>query len=70
MHETAKSVCILNNRGGIMYGLIISLCFIIFGLDVCLMVSKKTFTTDSERELADQEQMEYLKKLNRKSKYR
>lgn len=53
-----------------MYGLIISLCFIIFGLDVCLMVSKKTFTTDSERELADQEQMEYLKKLNRKSKYR
>lgn len=52
-----------------MYGLIIGLCLIISGLDVCLMVSKKKFATVSDREQADQEQMEYLKK-NRERKSR
>ncbi len=43
-----------------MWLLIAGLCLLVFGLDVCLMVSKKDFTTADERELADQEQMEYL----------
>lgn len=45
-----------------MYVLIVCLCILVFGLDVCLMVSKKEFTTADEREMADQEQMEYLTK--------
>lgn len=52
-----------------MFGLIIGLGFIISGFDVCLMVSKKSFGTDSERELADQEQMNYLKEWKLKNKY-
>ena len=53
-----------------MYGLIIGLCLVISGLDICLMVSKKVFTTDSERELADQEQMEYFKRRDQERKLR
>lgn len=53
-----------------MYGLIIGLFLLIFILDVCLMVSKKEFTTASEKKLADQEQMEYLMKKSLERKYR
>lgn len=52
-----------------MYGLILCLCFVISLLDVCLMTSKKTFATNSERELADLEQMEYLEKWSKKRMY-
>lgn len=51
-----------------MYGLIIGLCLVIAGFDVCLMVSKSVLVTATEREKADQEQMEYLEKQNRKRK--
>lgn len=53
-----------------MYVLIVGLCILVFGLDVCLMVSKKEFTTADERELVDQEQMEYLTKRSLERKYR
>lgn len=53
-----------------MYGLILGLCFVISLLDVCLLTSKKKFATNSERELADLEQMEYLEKWNRERMYR
>lgn len=49
-----------------MYGLIGGLCFVIAWFDVCLMVSKSVLVTASEREKADQEQMECLKKQSRK----
>lgn len=49
-----------------MYGLIGGLCFVIAWFDVCLMVSKSMLVTASEREKADQEQMECLKKQSRK----
>ena len=50
--------------------LIVGLCILVSGLDVCLMVSKKEFTTADERKLADQEQMEYLTKRSQERKYR
>lgn len=49
-----------------MYGLIGGLCLVIVWFDVCLMVSKSVLVTASEREKADQEQMECLEKQNRK----
>lgn len=51
-----------------MYGLIIGLCLLIAWFDVCLMVSKSGLVTAAEREKADQEQMDYLKKHSRKKK--
>ncbi len=53
-----------------MYGLIIGLCLLIAWFDVCLMVSKSVLVTAAEREKADQEQMNYLKKQSRNRKDR
>lgn len=47
-----------------MYIFITSLCLVILGGDVCLILSKRKFTTTIENELADQEQIEYLKNWN------
>lgn len=47
-----------------MYSLILGICLLIFGIDVCMMVSKSKFKTDTERDSADQEQIEYLIKWN------
>lgn len=47
-----------------MYIFTISLCLAILGGDVCLILSKRKFTTTIENELADQEQIEYLKNWN------
>lgn len=47
-----------------MYIFITSLCLVILGDDVCLILLKRKFTTTIENELADQEQIEYLKNWN------
>lgn len=47
-----------------MYIFITSLCLVILGGDVCLILSKRKFTTTIENEFADQEQIEYLKNWN------
>lgn len=48
-----------------MYSLIVGICLLVSGIDVCMMVSKNIFKKDHERDQADQEQMEYLTKWNR-----
>lgn len=53
-----------------MYGLIIGVSLVIFWLDVCLMASKKVLITDTEQEMADWEQMEYLEAWSRERKCR
>lgn len=47
-----------------MHSLILGICLLVLGIDVCMMVSKSIFKTDHERDCADQEQMEYLTEWN------
>lgn len=45
-----------------MYSLILGVCLLVSGIDVCMIVSKNIFKIDTEQDRADQEQMEYLTK--------
>lgn len=50
-----------------MYRLILGICLLVSGIDVCMMVSKKIFKSDRERDYSDQEQMEYLTEWNQRN---